>query len=194
MRCISKIGAVQKSFCFCSIELFHINFSQLFVVESQMCAKFTPNALQLFQIIWNVSRCQSASLAFCDCRPGLNTEEGKVQKPLHSLLAFALLCIWSDQKIMYPFKWSEISFFAKMLVCIFILSFFQRNKSCCCCSSCFCLPLFSAPSRRGCKAVQCTMVPILNGQFYHVIFKNIGLNLFGSKQPRERLVFVILKL
>ena len=36
--------------------------------------------------------------------------------------------------------------------------------------------------------------PILNGQFYHVIFKNIGLNLFGSKKPREILVFVILKL
>ena len=36
--------------------------------------------------------------------------------------------------------------------------------------------------------------PILNGQFYHAIFKNIGLNLFGSKQPREILVFVILKL
>ena len=56
--------------------------------------------------------------------------------------------------------------------------------------------------------VQCTMIPlstrsciksnklrpILNGQFYHAIFKNIGLNLFGSKQPREILVFVILKL
>ena len=56
--------------------------------------------------------------------------------------------------------------------------------------------------------VQCTMVPlltrsclkanklrpILNGQFCHAIFKNIGLNLFGSKQPREILVFVILKL
>ena len=36
--------------------------------------------------------------------------------------------------------------------------------------------------------------PILNGQFYPAIFKNIGLNLFGSKQPREILVFVILKL
>ena len=58
------------------------------------------------------------------------------------------------------------------------------------------------------KAPQCTMIPlstrsclksnklrpILNGQFYHAIFKNIGLNLFGSKQPREILVFVILKL
>ena len=57
-------------------------------------------------------------------------------------------------------------------------------------------------------SIQCTMVPlltriclksnklrpILNGQFYHAIFKNIGLNLFGSKQPREILVFVILKL
>ena len=55
---------------------------------------------------------------------------------------------------------------------------------------------------------QCTMVPlstrsclksnklrpILIGQFYHAIFKNIVLNLFGSKQPREILVFVILKL
>ena len=36
--------------------------------------------------------------------------------------------------------------------------------------------------------------PMLNGQFYHAIFKNNGLNLFGSKQPREILVFVILKL
>ena len=36
--------------------------------------------------------------------------------------------------------------------------------------------------------------PILNGQFCHAISKNIGLNLFGSKQPREILVFVILKL
>ena len=58
------------------------------------------------------------------------------------------------------------------------------------------------------KEPHCTMVPlltrrclksnklrpILNGQFYHAIFKNIGLNLFGSKQPREILVFVILKL
>ena len=58
------------------------------------------------------------------------------------------------------------------------------------------------------KASQCTMIPlstksclksnklrpILNGQFCHAISKNIGLNLFGSKQPREILVFVILKL
>ena len=36
--------------------------------------------------------------------------------------------------------------------------------------------------------------PILNGQFCHAISKNIVLNLFGSKQPREILVFVILKL
>ena len=36
--------------------------------------------------------------------------------------------------------------------------------------------------------------PILNGQFCHAISKNNGLNLFGSKQPREILVFVILKL
>ena len=36
--------------------------------------------------------------------------------------------------------------------------------------------------------------PILNGQFCHAISKNIGLNLLGSKQPREILVFVILKL
>ena len=56
--------------------------------------------------------------------------------------------------------------------------------------------------------LQCTMLPlstrsclkssklgpILNGQFCHAISKNIGLNLFGSKQPREILVFVILKL
>ena len=56
--------------------------------------------------------------------------------------------------------------------------------------------------------VQCTMIPlstrsclksnklrpILNGQFCHAISKNIGLNLFGSKHPREILVFVILKL
>ena len=55
---------------------------------------------------------------------------------------------------------------------------------------------------------QCTMIPlltrsclksnklrpILNGQFCHAISKNIGLNLLGSKQPREILVFVILKL
>ena len=60
----------------------------------------------------------------------------------------------------------------------------------------------------GGEGLQCTMIPlstrsclksnklrpILNGQFYHAIFKNIGLNLFGSKQPREILVFVILKL
>ena len=31
--------------------------------------------------------------------------------------------------------------------------------------------------------------PILNGQFCHTISKNIGLNVFGSKQPREILVF-----
>ena len=57
-------------------------------------------------------------------------------------------------------------------------------------------------------SLQCTMLPlltksclksnklrpILNGQFCHAISKNIGLNLFGSKQPREILVFVILKL
>ena len=36
--------------------------------------------------------------------------------------------------------------------------------------------------------------PILNGQFCHAISKNIVLNLFGSKQPREILVFVIFKL
>ena len=35
---------------------------------------------------------------------------------------------------------------------------------------------------------------ILNGQFCHAISKNIGLNVLGSKQPREILVFVILKL
>ena len=50
--------------------------------------------------------------------------------------------------------------------------------------------------------IHCTMVPlstrsclksnklrpILNGHIYHAIFKNIGLYLFGSKQPREKLV------
>ena len=36
--------------------------------------------------------------------------------------------------------------------------------------------------------------PILNGQFCHAISKNICLYVFGSKQPREILVFVILKL
>ena len=36
--------------------------------------------------------------------------------------------------------------------------------------------------------------PILNGHFYHAISKTIGLNVLGSKQPREILVFVILKL
>ena len=55
---------------------------------------------------------------------------------------------------------------------------------------------------------QCTMVPlstriclkskklrpILNGQFWHAISKNICLNVFGSKQPWEILVFVIFKL
>ena len=55
---------------------------------------------------------------------------------------------------------------------------------------------------------QCTMIPlltrsclkssklrpILNGQFCHAISKNIGLKVLGSKQPREILVFVILKL
>ena len=56
--------------------------------------------------------------------------------------------------------------------------------------------------------MQCTMVPlstrsclksnklrpILNGQFCHEISKNICLNVFGSKQPREILFFVIFKL
>ena len=51
---------------------------------------------------------------------------------------------------------------------------------------------------------QCTMVPpstriclkwnklrpILNGQFWHAISKNICLNVFGSKQPSEMLVFL----
>ena len=36
--------------------------------------------------------------------------------------------------------------------------------------------------------------PIIKGQFCHAISKNIGLNVLGSKQPREILVFVILKL
>ena len=36
--------------------------------------------------------------------------------------------------------------------------------------------------------------PISNGQFCHAISKNICLNLFGSKQPGEILVFVIFKL
>ena len=36
--------------------------------------------------------------------------------------------------------------------------------------------------------------PILNGQFCHAISKNICLNVFGSKQPWEILVFVIFKL
>ena len=36
--------------------------------------------------------------------------------------------------------------------------------------------------------------PILNGQFCHAISKNIGLSLLGSKQPREILVFLTLKL
>ena len=54
----------------------------------------------------------------------------------------------------------------------------------------------------------CTMLPlatksclkwsklrlIINGQFCHAISKNIGLNVLGSKQPREILVFAILKL
>ena len=56
--------------------------------------------------------------------------------------------------------------------------------------------------------LQCTMIPlstksclksselrpILNGQFRHAISKNICLNVLRSKQPREILVFVILKL
>jgi len=70
--------------------------------------------------------------------------------------------------------------------------------------------LISARSFVFCACIlhQCTMIPlltrsclksnklrpILNGQFCHAISKNIGLNLFGSKQPREILVFVILKL
>ena len=48
-------------------------------------------------------------------------------------------------------------------------------------------------STRSCLKLN-KLRPILNGQFYHAIFKSIGLNLFGSKQPREILVFVILKL
>ena len=36
--------------------------------------------------------------------------------------------------------------------------------------------------------------PILNGKFCHAISKNIGLNVLGSKQLREILVFAILKL
>ena len=36
--------------------------------------------------------------------------------------------------------------------------------------------------------------PILNGQFCHGISKNICLNVLGSKQPWEILVFVIFKL
>ena len=72
------------------------------------------------------------------------------------------------------------------------------------------LPLKVEPARfRSIKEpLQCTMIPlstrsclksnklrpILNGQFFHAIFKNIGLNMLGSKQPREILVFVILKL
>ena len=36
--------------------------------------------------------------------------------------------------------------------------------------------------------------PVLNGQFCHAISKNIGLNVFRSKQPREILVFLTLKL
>ena len=36
--------------------------------------------------------------------------------------------------------------------------------------------------------------PILNGQFCHVISKNICLNVSGSKQLWEKLVFVIFKL
>ena len=35
---------------------------------------------------------------------------------------------------------------------------------------------------------------ILKCQFCHTIFKNIFLNVFGSRQPRDILVFVILKL
>ena len=56
--------------------------------------------------------------------------------------------------------------------------------------------------------LQCTMLPlstksclkssklrpILNGQFCHAISKNICLNVLGSKQPWEILVFVIFKL
>ena len=63
-------------------------------------------------------------------------------------------------------------------------------------------------AKRTARMLQCTMLPlltksclksnklrpILNGQFCHAISKNIGLNLFRSKQPREILVFVILKL
>ena len=39
-----------------------------------------------------------------------------------------------------------------------------------------------------------TKIPILNGQFCHAISKNIFLNVLGYKQPREKLVSVILKL
>ena len=57
-----------------------------------------------------------------------------------------------------------------------------------------------------CFALQCTMFPlsnknclnsnklrpVLNCQFFHAIFKKICLNVFGSKQTREILAFVIL--
>ena len=56
-------------------------------------------------------------------------------------------------------------------------------------NQCAMLPLSTKSCLKSSK-----LRPILNGQFCHAIFKNICLNVLGSKQPREILVFVILKL
>ena len=68
--------------------------------------------------------------------------------------------------------------------------------------------IFRKPFVFGPRSYHCTMIPlltrsclkssklrpILNGQFSYATSKNICLNLLGSKQPWEILVFVIFKL
>ena len=110
---------------FCTF--FHVNFSQLFVVESQMCAKFTPNALQLFQTIWNVSQCQSAKCpAFCDCRLGLNMEEGVEALSQLACFCTSLYLVRSKDNVSLETIWNQ--FLCKDVCCVFILRFFSEKQ------------------------------------------------------------------
>ena len=94
-----------------------------------------------------------------------------------------MIGLWLDKNVMYNIK-DAFHLILKSVYADLILVFLNGD--------CFNFYMRHGPTKSCLKSNK--LRPILNGQFYHAIFKNIGLNLFGSKQPREILVFVILKL
>ena len=159
---------------------------------------FSPSKQQrnIVQLCTTASRCQTTITwdleILCDSlRLGIN----KLHKPLaevwdglsahfHSPLLFVAIDTAAHELgLGWSITWSHIHtwwFFS-----------FPSSKcvNYCIIGHCTMLPLSTKSCLKSSK-----LRPILNGQFCHTISKNIGLSLLGSKQPREILVFVILKL